>query len=124
MTAETATTTDVMTPGDPPATVTVRRSWAIGGLVAVVVVIVAMAIALAAVAGDDGARGDFPGGPPSGGTPGISQQGMVPPEGIPDGGSMPQPPDGAQMPGLPSAPGTSGSQSSPGSGSGSGQAAQ
>jgi hypothetical protein len=66
---------------EPPATVTVRRSWAVGGLLAVVVVIVAMSIALAAVAGDDGpgTAGGFPQGPPSG-VPEMSQGGMAPPQ--------------------------------------------
>jgi hypothetical protein len=71
MTAETAATTEPMPIKGPPATVTVRRSWAIGGLLAVVVVIVAMAIALAAVAGDDAPDRGFPQGAPSG-VPGMS----------------------------------------------------
>ena len=91
MTAETATTaTEVMAAQGQPATVTVRRSWAIGGLLAVVVVIVAMAIALAAVASDDGG---FPQGPPSGGVPEMRQGGIAPPEGMPDQGALPQLPD-------------------------------
>ncbi|MCB0875445.1 MAG: hypothetical protein KDB46_04530, partial [Solirubrobacterales bacterium] len=46
--------TEPMPSGEPPATLTVRRSWAVGGAVAIVVVIVAMAIALVAVTGEDG----------------------------------------------------------------------
>jgi hypothetical protein len=86
MTAETAT--EVMAAADPPATLTVRRSWALGGLLTVAVVIVAMAIALAIMAGDDGQGA--PAGFPQG-APGMSEGGM-PPEGFPEGGGAPQMP--------------------------------
>ncbi len=79
MTADTAPATEAMAVKGPPATLTVRRSWAVAGLVTVVVVIVAMAIALAAVAGDDGPGGGFPQGGP-GQAPGMSG-GMAPPQG-------------------------------------------
>jgi hypothetical protein len=72
-----------------PATVTMRRSWAIGALLTVAVVIVAMAIALAAVAGDDGADGPggFPpgaGGFPPGAPPSVqgTSEGYGPPPGV------------------------------------------
>lgn len=125
--------TEPMPGGEPPATVTVRRSWAIGGAVAVVAVIVAMAITLAAVAGDDHDGFDGHGFPAATGSAPPGAEGMTPPSGMPYGGGpegampgpgampgqgevpdLPQPPDGGSVPG---GSGSSGSGSSGGSSS-------
>ena len=95
MTAQTATGAMAPDENGPPATVTVRRSWALAGAALAVAVIVALSIALAAMASDgDDRSGDY--GFPQG-SPGLSEgiappQGMTPPEGIalPEGMAPPQ----------------------------------
>ncbi len=105
--------TEPMPAAEPPATVTIRRSWAVSAALLVAAVIVAMAIALAAVAGDGG-RPDGGGFPParSGATP-QTGEGYGPPGGMPGPGTAP---DGA-TPDLP-APGAQSSPNGGGSSSG------
>lgn len=94
MTAEAAT--DAMPVEGSPATVTVRRSWLIGAVLATVTVIVAMAIAVATLAAgdDDGPPDGFPQG---GAVPSQSGfgEGLAPPEGMAPPSTEPSAPEGS-----------------------------
>jgi len=81
MTTEAAT--EAMAIKEPPATVTIRRSWAIGAALAALTAIVAMAIAVAVLAAGDGGRapGGFPQDAAAPAQPGFGE-GMAPPERI------------------------------------------
>lgn len=91
MTMEAAT--EAMAVKAPPATVTIRRSWAIGVAVAALTAIVAMAIAVAVLASDD--DGSAPGGFPQDSVPPAQSGsgfggGMAPPQVMPEGVAPPQ----------------------------------
>jgi hypothetical protein len=78
--------TEPVAGGEPPATLTVRRSWAIGAAVAAAVVIVALAVALAVVAVDHGDGFDGRGLAPAADSAPPGGEGMMPPGGLPYGG--------------------------------------